>query len=87
MPCQKAWCAECYKVPKGSRFPIRLLNDEDGIVLVNDEDKTRLLGARVGDHAVCPFQCELCHLWNLQGRSPIYGSGVLNNTETMDLIR
>jgi hypothetical protein len=52
MPCHKARCAECYKVPKGSRFPIRLPKDEDGNVLVNDEDKTRFLGARVGDHVV-----------------------------------
>jgi hypothetical protein len=55
MPCQKAWCAECYKVPKGSRFPIRLPKDKDRNVLVNDEDKTRLLGARVGDHVVALF--------------------------------
>jgi hypothetical protein len=87
MPCQKAWCAECYKVPKGSRFPIRLPKDEDGNVLVNDEDKTRFLGARVGDHVICPFQRDLCHFRNLQGRSPIYGSDVLNDTETMDLLR
>jgi hypothetical protein len=73
-------CAECYKVPKGSRFHIRLPKDEDGIVLVNDEDKTRFLGARVGDHVVFPFQCDLCHLRNLQGLSPIYGLGVLNDT-------
>jgi hypothetical protein len=87
MPCQKACCAECYKVPKGSRFPIRLPMDEDENVLDNDEDKTRFLGARVGDHVVFPFQCDLCHFRNLQGRSPMYGSGVLDDTETMDLIR
>jgi hypothetical protein len=86
MPCQKAWCAECYKVPKWSRFPIRLPKDEDGSVIVNDEDKTRFLGGRVGDYVVCPFQCDLCHFWNLQGCSPMYGSGVLTETESMDLI-
>jgi hypothetical protein len=67
MPCQKAWCASCYKVPEGSRFPIRLPKDEDRNVLVNQEDKTRVLRARVGDHVLCPFQCELCHFKNLQG--------------------
>jgi hypothetical protein len=40
-----------------------------------------------GDHVICPFQCDLCHFRNLQGQSPIYGSGVLNDTETMELIR
>jgi hypothetical protein len=87
MPCQKAWCASCYKVPEGSRFPISFLKDEDGNVLVNEEDKTMFLGARVEDHVVCPFQCELCHFRNMQGRSPMKGTGVLNDAETIDLIR
>jgi hypothetical protein len=61
MPFQMAWCAECYKVPKGIRFPIIMPKDEDENVLVNDEDKTQLLGVRVGGHVACPFQCDLCH--------------------------
>jgi hypothetical protein len=56
-------------------------------VLVNEEDKTRFLGARVGDHVFCPVQCELCHFRNLQGCSPMNGAGVLDDTETTDLIR
>jgi hypothetical protein len=87
MPCQKAWCASCYKIPEGSRFPKRLPKDEDVNVLVNEEDKNRFLRARVGDHVMCPFHCELCHLINMQGRSPMKGTGVLNDAETIDLIR
>jgi hypothetical protein len=56
-------------------------------VLVNEEDKTSFLRARVGDHVVCPFQCELCHFRNMQGRSPMKRTGVLNDAETIDLIR
>jgi hypothetical protein len=87
MPCQKVWCASCYKVPEGNRFPIRLPKDEDGNVLVNEEEKTRFLRARVGDHVLCPFQCELCHFRNMQGRSPMKVTGVLNDEETIDLFR
>jgi hypothetical protein len=56
-------------------------------VLVNEEDKNRFLIARVGDHVLCPFQCELCHFRNIQGRSPMKGKGVLNDAETIALIR
>jgi hypothetical protein len=64
-----------------------LPKDEDGNVLVNEEDNTRFLRERVGDHVLCPFQCELCHVGNMQGRSPIKGTGVLNDAETIYLIR
>jgi hypothetical protein len=56
-------------------------------VLLNEEDKTRFLRSRVGDHVLCLFQCELCHFRNMQGRSPVKGTGVLNDVETIDLIR
>jgi hypothetical protein len=56
-------------------------------VLVNEEDKPRFLGARVGDHVVCPFQCELCHFINMEGRSPMKGTGVSDDAETIALIR
>jgi hypothetical protein len=52
MPCQKAWCASCYKVPEGSRLPIRVPKDEDGNELVIEEDRIRFLRARVGDHVL-----------------------------------
>jgi hypothetical protein len=49
-------------------------------VFVNEEDKTRFLGARVGDHVFCSFQCELHYFRNLQGHSPMNGTGVLDDT-------
>jgi hypothetical protein len=56
-------------------------------VLFNGEDKTRFFRARVGDDVLCPFQCELCHFRNMQGQSPMKGTWVLNDAETIDLIR
>jgi hypothetical protein len=56
-------------------------------VSVHEEDKTRFLGAKVGGHVFCPSRYAVYHFINLQGRSPIYGTGVLDDTETMDLIR
>jgi hypothetical protein len=48
---------------------------------VNEEDVERFCVARSGDHLCCPFQCELCHFRNIQGRSPMTGMGVLDNSE------
>jgi hypothetical protein len=73
-PCQKAWCGDCYTRLKGGRFPVRLPKDEEGNLLVNEEDKLYLAVAGPGDHLFCPFQCDLCHFRNLQVRSPQVGS-------------
>jgi hypothetical protein len=35
------------------------------------QDKLRFLTARIGDHLLCPFQCDLCHFRNIQQRDPI----------------
>jgi hypothetical protein len=43
--------------------------------------------ARPGDHLFCPFQCELCHFRNIQGRSPNMGRGPLDDTELMKSLR
>jgi hypothetical protein len=40
-PCQKAWCGDCYTPLKGYRFPVKLRKDEEGYLLVNEEDKLR----------------------------------------------
>jgi hypothetical protein len=37
--------------------PVRLPKDEEGNLLVNEEDKLRFAVARPGNHLVCPFQC------------------------------
>jgi hypothetical protein len=82
MPYQKVWFTSCYKVPEESRFPIRLPKDKKGKVLVSEKDKTICLGARAGGHAFCQFQCELYQFINLHGRSPLFGSSSINDSET-----
>jgi hypothetical protein len=86
-PCQNAWCGNCYTPLEGDRFPVRLPKDEEGNLLVSEEDKYRFGEARSGDHLFCPFQCKLCHLRNIQGRSPMVGTGLLGDTELMKCLR
>jgi hypothetical protein len=64
-------------------FPVRLPIDKEGNMLVSEEDKFRFGEARPGDHLFCPFQCELCHFRNIQGRSPMMGTVLQGNTELM----
>jgi hypothetical protein len=40
--CQKVWCGECFQPLKGDRFLVRLPKYEEGKLLVNEEDRTRL---------------------------------------------
>jgi hypothetical protein len=64
------------------------LPKDDGCNLfVNEEDKLRFAVAQTGDHLLCPFQCELRHLRNLQGRSPQVGSGLLGDVELLKYLR
>jgi hypothetical protein len=66
---------------------VRLPKDEEGNLLVNEEDKLRFAVARPEDHLFCPFQFELCHFRNIQGRSPNRGMGPLDDTELMKSLR
>jgi hypothetical protein len=55
--------------------------------MVNEEDKLSFAVARHGDHLFRPFQCELCHLRNIQGRSHNMGLGPLDDTGLMKSLR
>jgi hypothetical protein len=60
-------------VPLGiQKFPIhqKIDNDGDAVVEEEEEDKARFLCAWAGDHLMTPFQCEICHLWNMMGWNP-----------------
>lgn len=72
---------------EGDIFPITLPKDEYGIVLVNEEDAKQFFVTRPGDHLCCPLQCELCHFRNIQGRSPMAGTGVMDDSEMMKYLR
>ena len=55
--------------------------DEEGFDLTIEEDRTRHLVSRNGDHLMNSFQCELCHFRNLKGCGP------RNTREDIVLIR
>eukprot|EP00978_Attheya_sp_CCMP212_P005058 scaffold11166_cov48-Attheya_sp.AAC.4 len=44
--------------------------DFDRTTLAGPEDKGRFVEARAGDHIICPFQCDLCHIRNMKQREP-----------------
>jgi hypothetical protein len=54
---------------------------------VYEEDKLSFAVARPRDHLWCPFRFELCQFWNIQGRSPQVGSGLLDDTKLMKCLR
>jgi hypothetical protein len=73
-------------VPLGVReFPIRQKVDDDGDTMVEEEDDTRFLCARAGDHLLTPFQCETCHFRNMLGRNP--RADKASDTELKEMIR
>ena len=63
-----AWHGNCYKLRTGDTYPIVKLDEIEGIVDPEEDDKFKT--ARNGDHLVCPFQCDLCHFRNIQSRDP-----------------
>jgi len=52
-------------------FVVKATLDEEGNVILKDDDKTRFMEGRDGDHLMTPFQCELCHFRNLYNRNPL----------------
>jgi hypothetical protein len=47
--------------------------DEDGLDASSDDDRNRFICGRIGDNLATPFQCELCHYRNVNGRNPSIG--------------
>jgi hypothetical protein len=58
--------------------------DDDG-ELVEEEDKTRFICLRAGDHLMTPFQCETCHVRNMLGRN--LRQGKASDIQLKDMIR
>ena len=63
-----AWHGSCYKLRLGDEYPIVKLEEAEGIVDPEEDNKFRQ--GRNGDHLLCPFQCDLCHFRNIQLRDP-----------------
>ena len=66
-------------------FPIRQKLDEDGELLVEEDEDERFKVARAGDHLMIPFQCELCHFRNILSRNPDRHDA--NDLEILDTMR
>ena len=64
------WCGKYYFAAEEESFPLTKLQEEEGFDLTQSEDRLRHLCARVGDHLLVPFQCDLCHFRNLTDRDP-----------------
>lgn len=70
-PCNLAWHGKCYKKHESDKFPVAKLNVGDLDDGCDDPNEVlRYTHARNGDHFMVPFQCDLCHFRNLQGRNP-----------------
>jgi hypothetical protein len=77
--CGGIWCGTCYGLDESATE-----TEGDGSNTGNSAASTsaggdgslpcRNMAARNGDHLVTPFQCELCHFVNIQGRLPNDGS-------------
>lgn len=72
--CEGAWHGSCYRQHESDPFPVLQVADLDESLLgtseLEDDDPDRFKCARDGDHMMCPFQCDMCHFYNLQGRRP-----------------
>ena len=72
--CKGAFHGHCFQQGETDRFPVISLRDLDNSLVDDstmvDEDPLRFKEARDGDHLMAPFQCDLCHFVNIQGRLP-----------------
>ena len=72
--CKNAWHANCYCQSQDDRFPVLEPGDLDDALLDGEghadieDDPGRFKEARDGDHFLCPFQCDSCSFFNVQGR-------------------
>jgi hypothetical protein len=77
--CGGIWCGTCYGLDENATETEgddakSTGNSAAGIIAGGDSLPSRNMAARKGDHLLTPFQCELCHFINIQGRLPNDGS-------------
>ena len=70
--CYGAWCVLCFRQHPKDKFPVLRVQDlENSLVdeeYLIEDDLTRFMTARDGDHLMTPFQCERCHFFNMRSR-------------------
>ena len=71
--CHGAWCAMCFRQHPKDKFPVLKVQDLDNSLVdeeyLIEDDLTRFMMARDGDHLMTPFQCERCHFFNMRNRA------------------
>jgi len=75
-PCRGTWHAKCYRQFDNDKFPVLKASDLDDSMVdpddfAEEEDESRFMEARDGDHLMTPFQCDDCHFCNARKRLPI----------------
>ena len=72
--CVSAFHGHCFQQGKTDQFPVLSIRDLDNSLIDDssmvDEDPKRFKEGRDGDHLMVPFQCDVCHFVNIQGRLP-----------------
>ena len=70
--CYGMWHTMCFRQDPQLKFPVlgvkdldNSLDDEEFLI---EDDLTRFMWPRNGDHLMTPFQCENCHFFNMRGR-------------------
>lgn len=67
--CQGSLCPACYKADPMSWFPVKRIEEKDGVELEELEEDC-FMHARKGDSFVNIFQCDVCHFKNMYRRPP-----------------
>ena len=70
-PCMYAVCGGCYKQHPRDNYATQKELDEDEAWVTDERLGDRFKCGRNGDHLMgIPFECDLCHFRNLNGRDP-----------------
>ena len=73
-PCMFAVCGVCYKQQPRDNYATQKELDEDEAWVTDERLSDRFKCGRNGDHLMgIPFECDLCHFRNLNGRDPLPG--------------
>lgn len=76
--CDGVCHAQCYQKGKNNKFPVLLLVDLDASLIdksvFEEEDPLGFKETRYDNHMLVPFQCDLCHFFNICQRLLVTGN-------------
>ena len=72
--CNGAWHGQCYTQHANNQFPVLQVHDLEESLMgpdaLEEDDPMCFRCVHIGDHLMCPFQCDQCHFYNLQRQRP-----------------